>query len=198
MNNYTTTNSPNTTSNHPSQTTYSRTKQLTLIGLMTAVICVLGPLSIPLPFSPVPLSLTNFVIFITIYILGMKNGTFSLIIYLLLGAIGLPVFSAFSGGLGKLAGPTGGYLIGFLFLAVIQGYAMYRFPKNTFAAVTGMILGMAVCYTFGTIWLAYQMELTFGAALAMGVLPYLVGDGIKIALAAFIGPKLVQAIQKVK
>ena len=70
-----------------------RTKQMVLIALMTAVTCVLGPLSIPLPFSPVPISLTNFAIFLAIFVLGMKSGTISFIIYLLLGAIGVPVFS---------------------------------------------------------------------------------------------------------
>ena len=97
-----------------------RTKQMVLIALMTAVTCVLGPLSIPLPFSPVPISLTNFAIFLAIFVLGMKNGTISFIIYLLLGAIGVPVFSSFRGGLQVLAGPTGGYLIGFIFLAPVS------------------------------------------------------------------------------
>ena len=95
-----------------------RTKQMVLIALMTAVTCVLGPLSIPLPFSPVPISLTNFAIFLAIFVLGMKSGTISFIIYLLLGAIGVPVFSSFRGGFQVLAGPTGGYLIGFIFLAL--------------------------------------------------------------------------------
>ena len=82
-----------------------KTKQMVLIALMTAVTCVLGPLSIPLPFSPVPISLTNFAIFLAIFVLGMKNGTISFIIYLLLGAVGVPVFSSFRGGLQVLAGP---------------------------------------------------------------------------------------------
>ena len=89
---------------------------------MTAVTCILGPLSLPLPFSPVPITLTNFAVFLSIYILGMKYGTISLLIYLALGTIGLPVFSSFSGGLGKLAGPTGGYLFGFVSsLSLIHG-----------------------------------------------------------------------------
>ena len=100
----------------------TKTKRLTLIGLSAALLCILGPLSIPLPVSPVPITLTNFAVYIIIYILGMHSGTVSVLIYLCLGAVGLPVFSAFSGGLGKLAGPTGGYLAGFLFLALIQGF----------------------------------------------------------------------------
>ena len=116
-----------------------KTKKITMIGLMTAVTCILGPLSLPLPFSPVPITLTNFAVFLSIYILGMKYGTISLLIYLALGTIGLPVFSSFSGGLGKLAGPTGGYLFGFIFLALIHGF-MLRFHKKTFASIIGMTL----------------------------------------------------------
>ena len=131
-----------------------RTKQMVLIALMTAVTCVLGPLSIPLPFSPVPISLTNFAIFLAIFVLGMKSGTISFIIYLLLGAIGVPVFSSFRGGLQVLAGPTGGYLIGFIFLALIMGFALDHFDRKLVPTIIGMIIGMAVCYTFGTVWLA--------------------------------------------
>ena len=173
-----------------------RTRQLTLIGLMTAVICILGPLSIPIPVSPVPITLTNLAIFFAIYLLGIKGGTACLLVYLCLGTAGLPVFSSFSGGLGRLAGPTGGYLIGFIFLALIQGSLMKAFPGKNTAAVIGMILGMAVCYCFGTAWLAIQMELTFPAALSIGVLPYLPGDGVKIIIAAVTGPKLKAAVQK--
>ena len=108
-----------------------RTKQMVLIALMTAVTCVLGPLSIPLPFSPVPISLTNFAIFLAIFVLGMKSGTISFIIYLLLGAVGVPVFSSFRGGFQVLAGPTGGYLIGFIFLALIMGFALDHFEGKS-------------------------------------------------------------------
>ena len=114
-----------------------RTKQMVLIALMTAVTCVLGPLSIPLPFSPVPISLTNFAIFLAIFVLGMKSGTISFIIYLLLGAIGVPVFSSFRGGLQVLAGPTGGYLIGFIFLALIMGFALDHFDRKLVPTIIG-------------------------------------------------------------
>lgn len=175
----------------------SRTRTLTLTGLMTAVLCILGPFSIPVPVSPVPLSLTNFAIYITVYLLGMKSGTVSVLLYLFLGAAGLPVFSGFGGGLGKLAGPTGGYLIGFLFVALIQGFLMKRFPGKKLADIAGMVSGLVFCYIFGTLWLAWQMHLTPVAALAAGVIPYLPGDAVKIILASVIGPKLRERIRKV-
>lgn len=175
-----------------------RTKQMVLIALMTAVTCVLGPLSIPLPFSPVPISLTNFAIFLAIFVLGMKNGKISFIIYLLLGAVGVPVFSSFRGGFQVLAGPTGGYLIGFIFLALIMGFALDHFDRKLVPTIIGMIIGMAVCYTFGTVWLAKLLSLSFKEGLMMGVIPYLAGDVAKIIIAAIAGPKLYGATQKIR
>lgn len=175
-----------------------RTKQMVLIALMTAVTCVLGPLSIPLPFSPVPISLTNFAIFLAIFVLGMKNGTISFIIYLLLGAVGVPVFSSFRGGFQVLAGPTGGYLIGFIFLALIMGFALDHFDRKLVPTIIGMIIGMAVCYAFGTVWLAKLLSLSFKEELMMGVIPYLAGDAAKIIIAAIVGPKLYGATQKIR
>lgn len=175
-----------------------RTKQMVLIALMTAVTCVLGPLSIPLPFSPVPISLTNFAIFLAIFVLGMKSGTISFIIYLLLGAVGVPVFSSFRGGFQVLAGATGGYLIGFIFLALIMGFALDHFDRKLVPTIIGMIIGMAVCYAFGTVWLAKLLSLSFKEGLMMGVIPYLPGDAAKIIIAAIVGPKLYGATQKIR
>ena len=175
-----------------------RTKQMVFIALMTAVTCVLGPLSIPLPFSPVPISLTNFAIFLAIFVLGMKSGTISFIIYLLLGAVGVPVFSSFRGGFQVLAGPTGGYLIGFIFLALIMGFALDHFDRKLVPTIIGMIIGMAVCYAFGTVWLAKLLSLSFKEGLMMGVIPYLPGDAAKIIIAAIVGPKLYGATQKIR
>ena len=175
-----------------------KTKQMVLIALMTAVTCVLGPLSIPLPFSPVPISLTNFAIFLAIFVLGMENGTISFIIYLLLGAVGVPVFSSFRGGLQVLAGATGGYLIGFIFLALIMGFALDHFDRKLVPTIIGMIIGMVVCYAFGTVWLAKLLSLSFKEGLMMGVIPYLAGDVAKIIIAAIVGPKLYGATQKIR
>lgn len=188
----------NASGNVAVNTQTARTKKIVLIGLMTAVTCILGPLSIPLPFSPVPISLTNFAIFLAVFILGMKDATISFIIYLLLGAVGVPVFSAFSGGLGKLVGPTGGYLFGFIFLALIMGFFMEHFDRKIVPTIIGMIIGMAVCYIFGTVWLAKLMSLSFNEALALGVLPYLAGDVAKIIIAVIIGPRLYAATLRVR
>ncbi|MEG2699649.1 MAG: biotin transporter BioY [Hungatella sp.] len=173
-----------------------RTKDLTLIGLMTAITCVLAPFSIPLPFSPVPISFTNLAIFLTVFVLGMKNGLISYLIYFLLGCVGLPIFSGFSGGMGKVAGPTGGYLIGFFFLTLIAGYFIDQWHGRKWMPVLGMLLGSAVCYLFGTLWLSRQLGMTFLAGLGVGVLPYLPGDIAKIFLAAIVGPVLRRATRR--
>ena len=170
-----------TMNNTANSTTTKRlsTRKLVLIALMTAI-----------PVSPVPISLTNLVIMISIYVLGFKDATISYIVYLLLGLVGLPVFSGFTGGLGKLAGPTGGYLIGFIFLALIAGLFVDKFPKNRILAVVGMLIGMAITYIFGTEWLAIQLKMSFVAALSVGVIPYLAGDAVKIIIAIIVGPVL--------
>lgn len=165
----------------------TKTKEIALIGLMTAIICIAGPLSLPLPFSPVPISLTNLAIYFSVYLLGMKRGTISYCVYLLLGLVGLPVFSAFTSGPAKLLGPTGGYLIGFIIMALIGGYCVDRWNGHPAAYLMGMLVGTAVMYVFGTVWLAYQGHMSFGAALAAGVLPFIAGDIAKIVISLLVG-----------
>lgn len=164
------------------------TTKLAMIGAMTAVICVLAPVSIPLPMSPVPISLTSLVLFMVLYALGWKAGSVSYGIYLLVGILGLPVFSGFGGGVGKLAGPTGGYLIGFIFTALVSGWMLERYSGKMWLSVLGMVLGMLVTYLIGTIWLTRITGTDFVEALAIGVLPFLPGDMVKIFLAAIAGP----------
>lgn len=174
----------------------TKTKELTLTALMAAIICVLGPLSVPLPFSPVPISLTMIGIYLAVYAVGMWKGTVAFIVYLLLGVVGLPVFSGFTGGPAKLAGPTGGYLIGFIFTALISGYFIDRWWKNRILSGVGMILGIAVAYLFGTVWLAYGAGMTFAQALAAGVIPYVGFDLVKIVVLVIVGPELKKALIK--
>lgn len=164
--------------------------KIAIIGVMTAIICIMAPFSIPLPFTVVPISLTNLAIYFTVFVLGWKMGTISYLIYLLIGLIGVPVFSGFTSGFSKLAGPTGGYLIGFIFLAIISGWFIEKFPNKIPMYIMGMLLGNIVTYLFGTIWLANLTGNTFKQALAIGVLPFLLGDLLKIIAAVLIGTVL--------
>ncbi len=165
------------------------TYQLAVTGLMTALTCILGPMSLALPFTPVPISLTNFVVFLSVWLLGWRLGTVSYLIYLLLGLAGLPVFSGFTGGAGKLLGPTGGYLIGFIFLAVLMGIVFEK-SESRLVRLAGMILGMIVAYLFGTAWLAYQSKIGLFAALGSAVIPFIPGDLVKMAIVLLIGPAI--------
>ena len=114
----------NTNNNAMDKTSVQRisTKTMALIAVMTAVTCILAPLSIPI--GPVPISLTNFAIYLGLYIMGVHEEALSYIVYLLIGFVGLPVFSGFTGGAAKILGPTGGYLIGFLPMLIIAGIAI--------------------------------------------------------------------------
>lgn len=172
------------------------TKQMTLAGVMTAVTCILGPFVIPLPISPVPLSITNLVLYFSVYLLGTRLAAISYLVYLLLGLVGLPVFSGFSGGAGKLAGPTGGYLIGFIFMVLVSGYFVGRFADKPWLSALALALGTLITYAFGTAWLSRQLGITFAAGLGIGVLPYLPGDAAKIILAVIAGPKLKKRVMR--
>ena len=166
----------------------TNTYAMAVTALMTAVTCILAPLSIPI--GPVPISLTNFAIYLALYLLDWKKGTVSYIIYLLLGLVGLPVFSGFTGGLGKLAGPTGGYIIGFIPMAIIAGIVIDKYTEKWLLCLLAMIVGTIVCYALGTAWLAYEAKMDMMAALWAGVIPFIPGDLVKMALAILIAPKI--------
>ena len=174
----------------------TRTYSMAVTALMTAVTCIVAPLSIPI--GPVPISLTNLAIYLTLYLLDWKKGTLSYLLYLLIGLAGVPVFSGFTGGAGKLLGPTGGYLIGFAFMALICGILIDRSHHNFVIGMAGMILGTIICYAFGTVWLAYQAGMTMGAALAAGVLPFIPGDLAKMVVAAVVAPQIRRRLAKAK
>lgn len=172
------------------------TRQMAIIGVMAAVTCILGPLSLPLPFSPVPISFTNLAIYLSAYVLGWKRGTLSYGIYLFIGLIGIPVFSSFTGGPGKLFGPTGGYLIGFIFTALICGIFIDKWFSSPLLCFLGLLLGTVVCYLFGSIWLSYQGGITFWQSYLAGVIPFIPGDFIKILIALIIGSQIKKRLQK--
>lgn len=166
---------------------------LSITAVMTAVTCVLAPMSIPI--GPVPISFTNLAIYLSLYLLGWKMGTVSYLMYLLIGAIGVPVFSGFSGGLGKLLGPTGGYIIGFIPMAIISGLVIEK-CSNRMLQFGAMVLGTAVCYALGTAWFCVIMDSGVAAALGMCVFPFIPGDIAKIVIAIIVGPVLRNRLRK--
>lgn len=159
--------------------------QLCVTALMAALMCILGPVTIPI--GAVPISLMVLVMLLSVYLLGWKLGTLSVLLYLAIGAVGLPVFSGYQGGLAKLAGPTGGYLLGYVPMAIIAGLFIEKSGAKILWSVLGMVLAVAVLYAFGTAWFVLQMQCTVGYALTVCVLPFLAFDAAKIAVALVAG-----------
>ena len=172
-----------------------RTMAITLTALMAAVICLISPFSIYLPITAVPISLGSFAVALAAAVLGWRLGCASVFIYLLLGMAGLPVFSGFSGGIAKVAGPTGGYLVGYLFLAVLTGLAVELGKGNLALTALGMFSGTAACYVCGTVWLAWQGGMEFYQALLAGVIPFIPGDIAKMILALLAAAPTRRAVQ---
>ncbi len=165
-----------------------RTYQLVLTGIFAAVTAVCSWISIPLP-SMIPINLAILGVLLSAGCLGFKCGTMSQIIYVLLGAIGVPVFAGFSGGFHVIAGPTGGYIIGYILCAMVVGFVSSR-TKSVWALLGSMIAGVLVCYIFGTIWYIHLMNISFVAGLAQCMVPFLPGDALKIAAALFLITRL--------
>lgn len=163
------------------------THQMALTGLMTSLLCITSPFSLQLPFSPVPLSLATFSIYFCVMVLGMKLGGLSVCLYVLLGLAGLPVFSNFTGGAGRLLGPTGGYILGYILMALICGLFVEKWFKKPLLLFIGMILGTATCYLLGTSWLSFQTSLSLSQAFLTSVAPFLLSDFLKIIGAMVVG-----------
>ncbi len=159
-----------------------KTKNIVVTGLLAAVICVLAPWSVPI--GPVPLSLATFAVYITAAVSRRGQGALAVLCYILLGAVGLPVFAGFAGGAGRIAGVTGGYIVGYLPCALIIGALVGRFEDKKWAYPLSMLAGTAALYAFGTAWYMLQTQAALSAALAMCVLPFLPLDALKIAAAS--------------
>lgn len=174
-----------------------RTVDMAYIALFAVMIAVCSWISIP---ATVPFTLQTFGVFLAVGVLGGKRGTLAVLVYLLLGIVGLPVFAGFSGGIGCLLGTTGGYIVGFLFSALVM-WAMERgLGKKPWVLALSMVLGLIVCYAFGTVWFMQVYAKTTGAiglwtALGWCVFPYIIPDLVKIVLAMVLCKRLAAAIR---
>ncbi|MBR6788619.1 MAG: biotin transporter BioY [Clostridia bacterium] len=167
-------------------------QQITKVALFTAIITICGPLTIPI--GVVPLSLCSLAVMITACSVGFIGSSVATATYLLLGGIGLPVFSGFSGGFGVLVGPTGGYLLGYLIMAIITSI-ISRKKRLLFYAVA-CAMGTLALYSCGTAWFVAQTGTDFLSALALTVLPFLPFDAVKIIVASVVGDRLNKIIKK--
>lgn len=167
---------------------------MTSCALMAALMCVLCPVSVPI--GPIPISLSILVILLTVYVLGTWRALVSYTVYLLLGAVGMPVFSGFQGGLAKLAGPTGGYLAGFWLMILVAGIIMEKGKRNLLLTILGMLVGVAIDYAVGTAWFVFQTESTVVHALDVCVYPFIPFDVAKIVIAVLLGSVVYKGLQK--
>jgi len=187
-----------------------KVRDITFIGVAAAIICIFAPMSVQI--GPIPITLATFAIYFTAATLGAYRGTIAVSIYILLGAIGLPVFSNYSGGLQKIAGATGGYIIGYIPLALIVGLLADKIQiaykkedgKFNFKSIlavakypVGMILGTAVLYVFGTAWYCFVSGNTLAVALTYCVIPFLGVDLIKIVAASVLVTAIVPALRRI-
>lgn len=168
------------------------TKDYAYIGQCAALIAICSWITIP---SVVPFTMQTFAVFLTVGLLGGKRGTIAVIVYLLLGAAGLPVFSGFSGGLAYMMGATGGYIIGFIATALVMWFFERKFGTSRRVLIISMVIGLLVCYAFGTAWFVtvYTKNtgaIGLGSALSLCVIPYIIPDALKIALAALLCRRL--------
>ena len=169
-----------------------QTKDIVLIGIFAALIAVCSWISIP---TAVPFTLQTFGVFMAVEVLGGKRGTLSVLVYLLLGAVGLPVFAGFTGGMGIITGSTGGYIVGFLLGAMIMWLLETVLPNGTVTGILSMLAGLLVCYALGTLWFMWVFTRSSGPVSLMTVLgwcviPFIIPDLIKIALAWILSRRL--------
>lgn len=174
-----------------------KTLDMVYIAMFAVIMAICSWISIP---ATVPFTLQTFGVFLAVGVLGGKRGSLSVLIYLLLGAIGVPVFAGFSGGLTAILGSTGGYIVGFLFSALVMWVMEALLGKKTWVLALSMVVGLLVCYAFGTAWFMVVYAKNSGAiglmtALGWCVFPYIIPDVIKIILALAICKRLAKAIR---
>lgn len=179
----------------------NKTRNLVLCAVCAAITCVLAPLSIPLA-AGVPISLATFAVMLAGVLLGGRLGAVSQLVYLLLGAVGLPVFAGWTGGADKIFGMTGGYLVGYIPLAWLTGLiykkwgSTAKMSRRITFMVLGMIVGNVALYILGTVWFMVVTGMTLEASLAACVIPFIPGNFIKMAAVAVVAPPVENAIRR--
>ncbi len=165
---------------------------LIYVAIGAALITICSWISIP---TAVPFTLQTFAVFFVLLLLGGERGTLAILVYVLLGAVGVPIFAGFSGGIGILLGNTGGYILGFLFIGLIYILFAKLFKKKNVIKVASLVLGLAVCYAFGTAWFMHVYMQSSGevglfTVLGWCVFPFIIPDLLKLALAVVIARRV--------
>lgn len=174
----------------------SSTRNLVLCSLFAAMTAVFAQISIVLPFTPVPINFGPFIVLLSGALLGSRMGATSMIVYILIGAVGMPVFANFSAGVGKLAGPTGGYIVSYILVAFVTGYMIEKLGNKLSVVLLSMTVGMIICYVCGTAWFMVLTKNNLVASLGMCVFPFIPGDIFKIVAGAILSNKLYPALSR--
>ncbi len=161
-------------------------QSMILVALFAALISVASFIAIPIPFSAVPVTMQTFMIMVIGLLFKPKEAGLSVLLYLIIGALGLPVFAGGTGGFGVLAGPTGGFLISFVFAAIVISVLKGKEVSIPRMAIATAVGGMLVVYAIGTPWLAFVLGLDMQTAMGAAMLPFLVGDVAKVILAVLV------------
>lgn len=169
-----------------------KTYDMAYIGIFTVLIAICSWISIPME---IPFTLQTFAVFLAVAVLGGKRGTLSVVVYVLLGAIGVPVFSGFTGGIGIIMNTTGGYIIGFIFSALAMWLIENLFGRKIWVQAISMVIGLIICYAFGTAWFMLVYMRSTGAVglitvLGWCVFPFIIPDAVKIVLALILSNTL--------
>lgn len=174
-------------------------KELTMTAIFAALTAVFAQIVVPLPFTPVPFSMGIFAVYLTGAILDKSHAVYAQLIYILLGMIGIPVFGEFSGGVGVIAGPTGGYIIVYPLMAFLVALIVQAWGRRTVVSLAiGMLSALAVCYIAGSLWYCVAAKITWVKSLMYTVLPFIPCDLIKIAVCAPFGVALSKALGKAR
>ena len=170
--------------NHKKNVSKIATKDIVSVGMLAAVLSILSQISIPMP-SGVPVTLQTFAVALTGFILAWKLGAASTLVYILVGAVGVPVFSGFKGGVQVLLNYTGGFIWGFIIMVILCGIAATRTNKVIVALLS--MAGLAICHLFGIIQFMFVMKMGFVESFLMASAPYIIKDIISVFFAYVIG-----------
>ncbi len=172
----------------------TKTRNMVYTALLAAIICILAPISIPAGL--VPITLGTLAMYFVAAVAGAKRTAVALCLYILIGCVGIPVFAGFTGGFQRVAGITGGYIVGFLPMSVLTAFLIDQKPDCIWMYPVAMVAGTVLLYVVGTAWFVLQSGRTLAAALAACVLPFLFGDALKIAVASIFAPRLRKVLQR--
>ncbi|ABW19270.1 BioY protein [Alkaliphilus oremlandii OhILAs] len=172
--------------------------EMTKISLCTALLAISSYIVFPIPFTPIMLTAQTIIVNLIGLILTPLHGAISVLLFIVLGAIGLPIFAGGAGGLSAILGPTGGFIIGFLFSAIAISYLKGRKTNILRYVLVTVFIGMPVTYLLGASYMSYALNMDYKKAIELAVIPFLLGDAIKCVIASIIAARVHRILENMK